>query len=75
MLEEIYNSKQKEIDSCIKSAIKQVEEKLYKIDYEENKEVADKIEENFNIKLGAICKELYIQGLKDGINLMRECNN
>ena len=32
----------------------------------------DIIEENYNIKLGSICKELYLQGLKDGINLMLE---
>ncbi len=74
MLEEIYNSKQEEIDKCIKRAIKSVEEKLSKIDYEAEKDLLNKIEENYNIKLGAICKELYILGLKDGINLMRECN-
>ena len=75
MLEEIYNIKREEIDLVIKQAIKSVQEKLEKIDYENNKKLIEKIEENYNIKLGAVCKELYIKGLKDGINLMIECKN
>ena len=75
MLEDIYNAKIEEIDNCIKSAIKKVEQKLYKIENEEKNEITDKIEENCNIKLGAICKELYIKGLKDGINLINECKD
>ena len=75
MLEEIYNIKREEIDLVIKQAIKSIQEKLEKIDYENNKKLIEKIEENYNIKLGAVCKELYIKGLKDGINLMIECKN
>ena len=72
MLEEIYNIKREEIDLVIKQAIKSVQGKLENIDYENNKKLIEKIEENYNIKLGAVCKELYIKGLKDGINLMIE---
>ena len=74
MLEEIYNIKREEIDLVIKQALKSVQEKLEKIDFENNKKMIEKIEENYNIKLGAVCKELYIKGLKDGINLMTEIN-
>ena len=72
MLKEIYNIKREEIDNVIKNAIKKIEPKLYKID---NIEIDKKLEENYNIKLSAIAEELYIQGLKDGINLMLECRN
>ena len=75
MLEEIYNIKREEIDLVIKQALKSVQEKLEKIDYENNKKLIEKIEENYNIKLGAVCKELYIKGLKDGINLIIESKN
>ena len=75
MLEEIYNIKREEIDLVIKQALKSVQEKLEKIDYENNKKMIEKIEENYNIKLGAVCKELYIKGLKDGINLIIESKN
>ncbi len=73
MLKEIYNDRKETIDNVIKQAIKKVEKELYKIDYEENKELLEKAEENYNIKLGAICEEVYMQGLKDGINLINEC--
>ena len=73
MLKEIFDAKSEEIDNCLKEAIKKVENKLEKIDYAENRELIEKMENNYNIKLGAICEELYIKGLKDGINLMKEC--
>ena len=75
MLKEIYDLKREEVDICIKDAIKKVESRLYKIDYKENKEIIEKIEENYNIKLAAISEEVYIKGLKDGINLIIECKN
>ena len=73
MLKDIYNTRKETIDEVIKTAIKGVEKQMHKIDLEDNKEVIEKIEENYNIKLGAVCEDLYIQGLKDGINLMKEC--
>ena len=72
MLKEIYEGRREIIDDIIKKATKEVEDKLYKIDYEKNKDIVDKLEENYSIKLANICKEVYIQGLKDGINLIRE---
>lgn len=75
MLKKIQDERKEILDNIIKQAIKNVEDKLYKIDYESNKELIEKIEENYNIKLSAICEALYIQGLKDGINLMIECKD
>ena len=75
MLEEFYLNRRDVIDNIIIEAIKKVENKIKKIDEEDaekNKQLLDIIEENYNIKLGSICKELYLQGLKDGINLMLE---
>lgn len=75
MLEEIYLKRRDEIDEIIKKSIKNVERNLIQIDYkniEKNKDLINQIEENYNIKLSSICKELYLQGLKDGINLILE---
>lgn len=69
MLEEIYKSRQEEIDKSIKKALKSVENELLDINKDE---IEEKIEENYNIKIGAICKEVYLQGLKDGINIINE---
>ena len=63
------------ISIFIKKSIKNVERNLIQIDYkniEKNKDLINQIEENYNIKLSSICKELYLQGLKDGINLILE---
>ena len=73
MLREIYNERREKIDEVIKESIKKVENKLYKVEDVEDKEILSKIEENYSIKLSAICEEIYIQGLKDGINLINEC--
>lgn len=73
MLKEIYDIKREDIDKIVKDALKKVENKLYKIDYTENKELIDKLEENYNIKIAVVTKEIYIKGLKDGINLINEC--
>ena len=73
MLNEIYNGRKEIIDEVIKKAIKSVEYKTSIVDYDANKEIIDKLDENYNIKLSAICESIYIQGLKDGINLMKEC--
>ena len=75
MLEEFYLKRRDVIDNIITEAIKKVEDKIKKIDekdIEKNKQLLNIVEENYNIKLGSICKELYLQGLKDGINLMLE---
>ncbi len=75
MLEEIYLKRREVIDHTIRQAIKKVENKLVKIDdvdLAKNKDLYHIMEENYNIKLGSICKEIYLQGLKDGINLILE---
>ena len=73
MLREIYNTRKEVIDYVIKDALKMAKDKLYEIDYETNKEIINKLEENYSIKMALICEEVYIQGLKDGINLIDEC--
>ncbi len=73
MLEEIYLERSEKIDEIIKKAITKVEPKIKPInEREENKELLNKIEENYNIKISSICKEIYIQGFKDGMNLILE---
>lgn len=77
MLEEIYLERRETIDNTVKQAIRQVERKMKSIENQEretNKELIDKIEENYNIKLASVCKEVYLQGLKDVINLILEAN-
>ena len=75
MLEEIYLKRREAVDNIIRQAIKQVESKMNSIESKErenNKELINRIEENYNIKLASVCKEVYLQGLKDGINLILE---
>lgn len=73
MLEEIYESRKEKIDLCIKNTERQIADKLNKIDETENKKIIEQIEENFSIKMSQICKEIYIRGLKDGMNIIIEC--
>ena len=75
MLLEIYEGRKEKIDNIIKQAEKKIKEKVNEINYEENKEIINKIEENYSIKIANICKEVYIQGLKDGINIITESKN
>ncbi len=75
MLEEIYLERREMIDSIIKQAVKKVENKMNPIEeaeLEENRDLFNNLQENYNIKIGSICKDLYLQGLKDGINLIIE---
>ena len=72
MLKEIYNIKREDIDKEVKDAIKSVEDRLYKTSNWKNEDDIKKLEENYNIKLGIVTQEVYIKGLKDGINLMLE---
>jgi hypothetical protein len=75
MLEDWYNKRFEEIDKYIKRGIENVSKNLNEITQEEQKENFDlinKLEENYNIKLASVCKEMYIQGFKDGINLILE---
>ena len=75
MLEQIYYERKEEIDKTIKKALQNIEASLIKIDNKdinENSNIYNILEENYNIKLSSICKEIYLQGFKDGINLMLE---
>ena len=73
MLEEIYLERREEIDKIIKKAIKDVESNLIEIDYSKiDKETYNLLEENYNLKISNVAKELYLQGFKDGMNLMIE---
>lgn len=75
MLEQIYLERKEEIDKAIKRALQNIEASLIKIDnndINENSNIYNILEENYNIKLSSICKEIYLQGFKDGINLMLE---
>ena len=75
MLEQIYYERKEEIDKTIKKALQNIEANLIKIDnndINENSNIYNILEENYNIKLSSICKEIYLQGFKDGINLMLE---
>ena len=75
MLEQIYLERKEEIDKAIKRALQNIETNLIKIDNKdinENSNIYNILEENYNIKLSSICKEIYIQGFKDGMNLILE---
>lgn len=75
MLEEIYLKRREEIDEIIKKAIQDAESKMIEISNEEiekNRKLYDALEENYNLKLSTICKEMYLKGFKDGVNLMLE---
>ena len=83
ILEIIYNSQEEQIDEIIKKANKEIKEELKIINTEtaignsnnpkELKEIFNKIEDNYNIKITKYNKEIYKQGFIDGINLMINC--
>ena len=85
IIEIIYNSQEEQIDKIIKKANKEIKEQLKAINTEtaignsnnpkELKEIFNKIEDNYNIKITKYNKEMYKQGFIDGINLILECLN
>lgn len=73
MLEQIYLERREEIDKIIKNTLKKIENKLTKIDANKiDREIYSILEENYNLKISGICEEIYLQGLKDGANLILE---
>lgn len=75
MLEEIYLQRREIIDNRIKQAVEEVEKQIIKIEnaqFEKNKAFFSILEENYNIKMANIVKKVYLQGLKDGINIILE---
>ena len=83
IIEIIYNSQEEQIDKIIKKANKEIKEQLKAINTEtaignsnnpkELKEIFNKIEDNYNIKITKYNKEMYRQGFIDGVNLMINC--
>lgn len=82
ILEQIYLSQESKIDDIIQEANNEIKGKLNKIDiaeilekYSNDKElqnVFEKIEDNYNIKVGYLNKKIYEQGFIDGVKLMLE---
>ena len=83
IIEIIYKSQEEQIDKIIKKANKEIKEQLKAINTEtaignsnnpkELKEIFNKIEDNYNIKITKYNKEMYRQGFIDGVNLMINC--
>ena len=87
IIEIIYNSQEEIIDEIIKKVNqeinKKIKEELKTINTEtvmENtnnpkklKEIFNKIEDEYNIKISKYNKEIYKQGFIDGVNLMINC--
>lgn len=85
IIEIIYKSQEEQIDKIIKKVNQKIKEELKTINTEvviensnnlkELKEIFDKIEDNYNIKITKYNKEMYKQGFIDGVNLMINCLN
>ena len=83
IIEIIYKSQDEKIDKIIKKVNKEISEELKTINTEtvignsnnpkELKEIFNKIEDNYNIKITKYNKEMYKQGFIDGVNLMINC--
>ena len=85
IIEIIYNSQEEQIDKIIKKVNQEINKELKTINTEvviensnnprELKEIFNKIEDNYNIKITKYNKEMYKQGFIDGVNLMINCLN
>ena len=85
IIEIIYSSKEEKRDKIRKKTNKEIKEELKTINTEtaignsnnpkELKEIFNKIEDNYNIKITKCNKEMYKQGFIDGVNLMINCLN
>ena len=83
IIEILYKSQDEKIDKIIKKVNKEISEELKTINTEtvignsnnpkELKEIFNKIEDNYNIKITKYNKEMYKQGFIDGVNLMINC--
>ena len=83
MIEMIYNAEESNIDNLIKKANKRIKEEIKDIsvekilkdneDSKELKEILEKIEENYSIRIAQYNKEMYKKGFIDGVNLMINC--
>ena len=85
IIEIIYKSQEEQIDKIIKKVNQEIKEELKTINTEtimentnnpkELKEIFNKIEDEYNIKISKYNKEMYKQGFIDGVNLMINCLN
>lgn len=83
MINLIYKSQEEKIDNIIKRVNKEVGEELKIINTEkvigmseipnELKEIFDRIEDNYNIKITRYNEEIYKKGFIDGVNLIINC--
>ena len=83
IIEMIYNAEENNIDNIIKQANKKIKEEIKNISIEkllkdnenskELKEVLEKIEDNYNIRITQYNKNMYKKGFIDGVNLMINC--
>ena len=83
MINIIYQLQDEKIDKILKNTDKTINNKLKEIDFEkivknsnnekDLKEILNKIEDNYNIKITEYNKEMYKQGFVDGVNLILNC--
>lgn len=84
ILDKIYKAQEEKLDEIIKIKNKEMNFKNEnynlinllkeeKINSEKIMEVLNKIEENYNKKIGDLIEEFYKKGFKDGVNLVINC--
>ena len=79
MIEKLYKSQEDIINEKIRESDRKIEYKIKDINYtninneSEVEKILEIVEENYNIRIGEYLKELYKQGVIDGINLMINC--
>ena len=83
MIKTVYKAQEKVIDKIIQKINKETKEQLKEINIEkimeeaknpnEVKEIFNKIEDNYNIKISKYNEEIYKQGFIDGVNLIINC--
>lgn len=83
MINILYQVQDEKIDEILKKTDKKLNDKLKQINFkeieddsnceQELKEILNKIEDNYNIKITEYNKEMYKQGFIDGVNLILNC--
>ena len=83
MINILYQVQDEKIDEILKKTDKKLNDKLKKINFkeieddsnceQELKEILNKKEDNYNIKITEYNKEMYKQGFIDGVNLILNC--
>ena len=83
MIKTVYKAQEEVIDKIIQKINKETKEQLKEINIEkimeeaknpnEVKEIFNKIEDNYNIKISKYNEEIYKPGFIDGVNLIINC--